>query len=466
MTCREHRGRHRLSLVAKAAVALIVATAMLPATVTHAATNAADNSEYIVVLRDTAVRDTVIARQHQRVGVNVDVRYGAALKGYAARLSTAQAAEIGRDADVLFVANSHHFRVGPRPPGPPFVNPPCDFPAIYTTCQIATRAIRRIDAHNSSTRSGDGHGAVPINVAVLDSGVQPSNELNVVGGVDCAADGLNTTDDVEGHGTFTAGVIGAIDNDHGVVGVAPGARIWSVRVLDANLEADDAQLLCAIDWITATRFDADPTNNIAVANLSLGGPGQDDGACGRRNHDAIHHAICAAVAAGITFVVSAGNDTAPLEGVVPAAYREVLSVTGIADGDGTWGGLTPEPCYGTADDAPAFFSNYATDVRQLTHVVAASAVCVTSLWPSANAPTPEFAVRSGTSFSAPAGAGVVALCIWSGGCRGLDPQQIVTKIVTDALANSARFRYYGFTGDPFHPIPGQYFGPLLRASLY
>ncbi|MBA2570262.1 MAG: S8 family serine peptidase, partial [Chloroflexi bacterium] len=68
------------------------------------------------------------------------------------------------------------------------------------------------------------------------------NELQLGGGYNCVPDGRGGTVDAtawadadpQGHGTHVAGIVGAIDDADGVVGVAPGARLWSVRVFDAQ----------------------------------------------------------------------------------------------------------------------------------------------------------------------------------------------------------------------------------------
>lgn len=62
--------------------------------------------------------------------------------------------------------------------------------------------------------------------------------------------------------------------------------------------------------------------------------------------------------------------------------------------------------------------------------------------------------------------GTVALCISSGPCAGLTPQQITAKIVADASAYNQAVPDYGFQGDPLRPISGSYFGYLIRAALY
>ena len=110
-----------------------------------------------------------------------------------------------------------------------------------------------------------------------------------------------------------------------------------MRVLGNGGTGSDSAVICGIDWVTSTRTDADPTNDIAVANMSLAGRGTDDGNCGQTDGDAMHVAICRSVAAGVTYVVAAGNETADLAMSHPASYNEVLTVTGMADQDGQAG---------------------------------------------------------------------------------------------------------------------------------
>ncbi|HVT77630.1 MAG TPA: S8 family serine peptidase [Acidimicrobiales bacterium] len=377
-----------------------------------------------------------------------------------ARVSPAQLDGLRRNAGVLAVVPQGLFHTDP--PGPITV-PPCADP---TACQFTVRSVRRIDAQNSSTKSGNGRGGVPVNVAVVDTGVQPSVDLNVVGGVDCVGDGRGALTDPVGHGTIIGGLLGAYDNDRYVVGVAPGARIFSVRVLDVTGGADDSNLLCGLDWILGTHTDADPSNDIQVVNLSLGDQAPATTSCLPTSTDAVHLAICKLVDAGIVVVAGAGNDAEPIESTIPASYPEVLTVAGMSDGDGTWGGHTPDPCEHFPDDAFAPFSNFARNPATAAHLVAAPAVCASSLYPSNDFNHPEVAVDTGTSYATPLAAGVVALCIYSGACRGLDARSVVRKIVTDANLNGALYPYFGFKGDPLHPAGGRIYGPLVRAGLY
>src|SRR5204862_6180930 len=155
------------------------------------------------------------------------------------------------------------------------------------------------------------------------------------------------------------GIIGALDNNIGVVGVAPGARMYGVKVLDDDANGTTRELLCGIEWVTATRTDNDPHNDIDIANLSLGGVGTDDGHCGKSDNDILHQAVCKSVAEGVTYVVAAGNDHEDASKLIPAAYDEVITVSAIADSDGKPVGNGGSPsCLADEDDTLANLTNF------------------------------------------------------------------------------------------------------------
>ena len=394
--------------------------------------------KYIVVLQKSAPLESVLAQHESLGGVEVEHTYSHALNGYAAKLSPQALAAVRSDRRVAFVSPDR---------------------VVHTTAQTLPTGINRIDGDTSSTRSGDGTGSVNVNVAVVDTGIDSTHpDLNVVGGHGCAA-GAGTLDG-NGHGSHVSGTIAAKDDANGVVGVVPGARLYAVKVLTDAGVGLTSDIVCGIDWVTSTRTDIDPTNNIAVANMSLGGSGSDDGNCGRSNADAEHLAICNAAAAGVTFVVAAGNDGVDYRSFTPAAYDEVLTVTAVADFNGQPGGGAASTCRTDTDDQYASFSNFATLAADQNHTIAAPGVCIYSTYMLG-----MYNTLSGTSMASPHMTGTVALCIATGACTGT-PSQIIAKMRSDAQSYNQANPGYGFTGDPAHSVGGRYYGYLTRAGAY
>jgi subtilisin len=325
--------------------------------------------QYIVVLAPgtnslSAAND--MAREH---GLTVAHVYSHALNGFAARIPDARLEKLKEDPRVLLI----------------------DADRVMTIqAQTIPTGILRIDGHLSSTAAGNGSGSVNVDVAIIDTGIQTNHpDLNVVGGKNCVK-GRNTIEDGNGHGTHVAGTVGALDNGIGVVGVAPGARLWAVRVLDNNGSGTSASVICGIDWVTAN------ASTIEVANMSLGGSGSDSN-CG--GSDTYHNAICNSVNAGVTYVVAAGNSAADSANFRPATYEEVITVSALADFDGAAGGLGSATCRADVDDTFASFSNYGADVDMI-----APGVCILSTWRGSG-----YNTISGTSMAAPHVAGAAAL---------------------------------------------------------
>lgn len=385
--------------------------------------------DYIVVLHDDERDVAGLAAAHgQAYGVSVSHLYEHALKGYAATISQARIDDIRRDPRVAFVSED-------RP--------------VVAVAQSLPTGIDRIDAEPAlhPARSWN------LAVAVIDTGSGPHSDLNVVGGTNCST-GRGYSDG-NGHGTHVAGTIGAINNTAGVVGVAPGVPIYSVRVLNNQGSGTWSSVICGIDWVTANASRL----NIKVANMSLGGAGTDDGNCGNTNSDAMHKAICRSVAGGVTYVVAAGNDNTDLAGFVPAAYDEVLAVTAVADFNGQPGGGAPATCRSDVDDTSADFSNFtAIGSPDAAHTIAAPGVCILSTWKGGG-----YNTISGTSMASPHAAGAAAACIASGACASTAPQDVINKLRSDALGQPAG---YGFTGDPNSAIGDRYYGYLIHAGGY
>jgi subtilisin family serine protease len=400
---------------------------------------------YIVVFRDSVgnpgARTDQLERDHAFAS---DLRYAHALKGFAAQLSSAQLARLAADPDVAFVS------------------PDATVQAVGTVPAISgdtvPTGVRRIDAGSATSV----HQASNANVAVIDTGIDLKNaDLNAVSGKNCVSKRSIAAQDDNGHGTHVSGTIAAKNNGSGVEGVAPGTKLYAVKVLNSQGSGTWSQVICGIDWVTANAASL----NIKVASMSLGGSGSNDNNCGNTNGDALHKAICKSAAAGVTYVVAAGNSAANFAGSIPAAYPETLAVTAMSDSDGLAGGAGGAPTCrtGETDDAAATFSNYAVAATEISHTVAGPGVCITSTWKGGGLST-----ISGTSMATPHVSGTVALCIGNGGaagpCSGLTPTQIIQKIRADAAAHATASN--GFAGDPLHPVTGKHFGYLAWAGGY
>jgi subtilisin len=203
--------------------------------------------------------------------------------------------------------------------------------------------------------SGNGSGEVNVDIAVIDTGIDLDHpDLNARNGTNCVSPGAPAEDD-HGHGTHVAGTAAARDNDSGVVGVAPGARVWAVKVLNAAGSGTTSQIVCGIDWVTAN---ARTGAGIEVANMSLGGQSLfgSFSTCSS-TWDPMHPAICRSVNAGVTYAVAAGNSAANSNSFVPATYAEVITVSALADFNGQPGGGAAATCRADEDDTFANFSN-------------------------------------------------------------------------------------------------------------
>ncbi|MFJ8074838.1 S8 family serine peptidase [Streptomyces sp. NPDC096176] len=360
----------------------LAAASPAPAAVAKAPTQSDQVSgRYIVTLKDAATfgdaEATVDAAVEQASSMGAVVRhvYRHALHGYSASMSPSAAAELADDPHVESVEPDREVRIA---------------------AQSVPLGVDRAEADLSPTAAIDGVDTrVDADVAVIDTGVDPNHpDLNVYkkGAKSCWLPQLPPLD-LHGHGTHVAGTIGALDNDNGVVGTAPGARIWPVQVLSPLGAGSTSDVVCGIDYVT------EHADEIEVVNMSLGGSGSDDGDCGASNNDAMHKAICASVAAGVTYAVAAANDHVDAKDTVPAAYDEVITVSALADFDGKGGGLGSATCRSDRDDTFADFSNFGSDIDLI-----APGVCIRSTFTGGG-----YSTLSGTSMAAPHVAGGAAL---------------------------------------------------------
>jgi YVTN family beta-propeller protein len=282
-----------------------------------------------------------------------------------------------------------------------------------------------------------------VGIAVLDSGIEEVTRTNpqrnpdlppTAGGKSFVSYTRSTNDDF-GHGTEVAGIIAAGDNNFGVVGVAPEADLYSLKVTDSLGHFILKDLTSAVDWVLKN------SSKIQVANISLGAtlptgyvvpPSNSDctnGTNKNKTSDMLHMAICRAVKQNVTFVVAAGNDMVDASTVIPAAYGdpavggEVITVGALADIDGkplglgsvpaTWASDCPTETNQVDDEvwwndiavppAPRLGSNYGNSVT-----IFAPGVCILTTVPTWGA-NPPYRNFTGTSAAAPFVAGAAAL---------------------------------------------------------
>jgi subtilisin len=320
------------------------------------------------------------ARQH---GVETSFLYEHALRGFAGRVPEGRLSGLRNDPRVSYV----------EPDG-----------KVQVASQRVPTGVQRVYAASNPAIPTAGTGkAVDVDVAVLDTGIDASHpDLAVVSSVDCtlmsggSAPWTRTNycgaggSDVQGHGTHVAGTIAARDDGSGVVGVAPGARLWSVKVLGDDGTGTIGGLIAGIDHVRAN------ADRIRVANMSLSAPG---------SNKALDDAIAAATAAGTTFVLAAGNAAEDVSAWMPAGHPDALTVSALADYDGLRGGLASTTCGNAGrDDSFATFSNHGTAVDLI-----APGVCIESTLPGGG-----YGISSGTSMAAPHVAGAAALLASTG----------------------------------------------------
>lgn len=328
--------------------------------------------------------------------------------------------------------------------------------------QTLPTGIDRIEADKNPNAAIDGNGATPAGgfppLAIVDTGLVRSHpDLNVAGGFNARSPKADQWDDGNGHGTHVAGTAAARDNDTGVVGVAPGAPLYGVKVLSNGGVGFTSDIIAGIDWVVGRKMEAqdgaadgDPGVDFAALNMSLGGGGTEDAPC-ESTTDPFHLAVCRAVDAGIVVAVAAGNSADDAANHVPAAYHEAFTVSAIADFNGKGGGGAAPTCRTDEDDTLANFSNFGQVVD-----IAAPGVCIRSTYLRGG-----YATFSGTSMATPHATGAVALYLAatgrSPGRNRRDVEAIEDAIVRAGIPQSNTA--CGFSGDPdaFHE-------PLLFAN--
>jgi subtilisin len=323
-------------------------------------------NDYIVVLKNNNFLSSVrsLAGEAKSEGAALGQIYDNALRGFSIK-----------------VPNDNVLEAIMKNPNVDYVQPDVKVKAF---AQNLPTGVNRVDGDLSSTKSGDGSGAVNVDIGIMDTGIDLNHpDLNVYRQVTFVS-GTSSGNDDNGHGTAVAGVAAAKDNSQGVVGLAPGARLWAIKVLDSNGIGSSSNIIKGIDYVTQH------ANEIDVVNLSFGAVGQNE---------ALHSAIIKSVAAGVTYTAAAGNEAIDASSVFPASYPEVIAVSAIVDTDGKCGGISGISTTVGKDDSFASFSNYGSVID-----LAAPGVLIKTTTKGSS-----YTTFSGTSVSTPHVTGAVAL---------------------------------------------------------
>jgi len=190
-----------------------------------------------------------------------------------------------------------------------------------TTGQVVPEGVKRVGV---PTGTSNGYG---VGVAVLDTGIDfnhkdlaPASQWFTTFGTSCQDD--------NGHGTHVTGTVAALDNTTDVVGVAPLAKPYCVKVLDRSGTGSDSTVIAGLDWVGTNHQIVSPA--IRVVNMSLGRGGTLD------DNTALRDAVETLYYAGIVVVAAAGNDPyKEVRQMVPATYPEVLAVASTTAVDGS-----------------------------------------------------------------------------------------------------------------------------------
>jgi subtilisin family serine protease len=335
--------------------------------------------QYIVVLKGSGKNKLVPGQISQIETVRNEIidrnrisseliknKFNHALPAFVAELSDEQLEKLKKDKNVSYIEQDRIVSFAP-PCGTPNGGP-CDGDGGGgSDSQETPYGITRVNGGVSYTGSG---------VAwIIDTGIDldhPDLNVDASRGFNAFTKGKDgkSLDDGNGHGSHVAGTVAAIDNTEGVIGVAAGATVIPVKVLDSRGSGSYSGVIAGVDHVGANGSSGD------VANMSLGGP------VSQALDDAVKNA---AQSSGVKFVLAAGNESDDANNHSPARANgnNIYTISAM-----------------NSNDSWASFSNYGNPPVDY----AAPGVSIRSTWKNGS-----YNTISGTSMAAPHAAGILLL---------------------------------------------------------
>ncbi|WP_268037008.1 S8 family serine peptidase [Algoriphagus sp. PAP.12] len=240
---------------------------------------------------------------------SIEYVYGSSIEGFSAALTDEQLADLSKDPSIKYIENDRFFALAPPdgkgPKG-----------GGGSTSQETPWGITRVGGGAAYNGGGKAF--------IIDSGIDSSHEdLNVDASLGFNAFTSGKDADIlvdgNGHGTHVSGTIAAKDNEVGVIGVAPGATVIPVKVLNSRGSGSYSGVIAGINWVTSHGSNGD------VANMSLGGGFSQ----------AVNDAVISLGSAGIQVALAAGNESTDANTKSPASANgnNIYTVAAFKEGD-------------------------------------------------------------------------------------------------------------------------------------
>ncbi|HST85552.1 MAG TPA: S8 family serine peptidase [Kineosporiaceae bacterium] len=329
-------------------------------------------NSYVVVLKSSTGVPSAVKSLTGKYGGKVGHTYSHALGGFEVSVGEAAAKKLAADPKVSYVQKNGIFTIKTTQSSPP-----------WGLDRIDQRALPLSTSYTYDTTASNVH------AYIIDTGIRLTHSQfggRAVSGTDAVDNDTNATD-CNGHGTHVAGTVGG-----STYGVAKAVQLVAVRVLDCEGSGTTAGVVAGIDWVTANAIKP------AVANMSLGG-GVDS---------VLDAAVNRSIAAGITYGVASGNETANACNSSPSRVANAITVNAT-----------------TRTDAKASFSNFGTCTD-----IFAPGQDILSSWYTSDSATNTI---SGTSMATPHVVGAAALILAAN--PSFTPAQVASAMIAASTPN-------------------------------